>query len=145
MKIFKEFREFAVKGNMFDMAVGIIIGTAFNKIISSLVKDIIMPPFGYLLGKVDLSNFKFILQPEVKDAEGNIINALITINYGIFLQGLLDFIIVAFTIFLVIKTFNRFKRKSEDPSNTDVSTPKDIELLTDIRDLLKESRDKNIA
>ncbi len=145
MKIFKEFREFALKGNMFDMAVGIIIGTAFNKIISSLVKDIIMPPFGYLLGKVDLSNFKFILQPEVKDAEGNIINALITINYGIFMQGLLDFIIVAFTIFLVIKTFNRFKRKSEDPSNTEVTTPKDIELLTDIRDLLKENRDKNIA
>jgi large conductance mechanosensitive channel len=145
MKIFKEFREFAVKGNMFDMAIGIIIGTAFNKIISSLVKDIIMPPFGYLLGKIDLSNFKFILQPELKDAEGHIINELITMNYGIFLQGLLDFIIVAFTIFLVIKAFNRFKRKSEDPSDLEVSTPKDIELLTDIRDLLKESRDKNIS
>lgn len=145
MKILKEFREFAVKGNMFDMAVGIIIGTAFNKIISSLVKDIIMPPFGYFLGKIDLSDLKIILQSEVKDTGGHIINELVTINYGLFLQGLLDFIIIAITIFLVIKTFNRFKRKSEDPSNSEVSTPKDIELLTDIRDLLKESREKNIA
>lgn len=143
MKIFKEFREFAVKGNMFDMAIGIIIGSAFSKIVSSLVKDIIMPPFGYLLGNIDLSDFKFILQPEVKSMDGHVVNELVSINYGLFLQGLIDFIIIIITIFLVIKMFNRFKRKSEDPSNAEIATPKDIELLSDIRDLLKESLTRN--
>ena len=142
MKIIKEFREFAIKGNMFDMAIGIIIGTAFNKIISSLVKDILMPPFGYLLGKIDFSEFKIILQPEVKDFGGHVIKELVTINYGLFLQGLIDFIIIAITIFMVVKVLNRFKRRAEDPADSGVSTPKDIELLSDIRDLLKDNLSK---
>jgi large conductance mechanosensitive channel len=138
MKIFKEFKEFAVKGNMFDMAVGIIIGTAFNKIVSSLVKDIIMPPFGFFLGKVDFSQMKVIIQPELKDTAGKVVQELVSVNYGLFIQGLFDFIIIAFTIFVVIKIMNRLRQKADDASNPEIPTPKDIELLTEIRDILKE-------
>lgn len=137
MKILKEFREFAVKGNMFDMAIGIIIGTAFNKIVSSLVKDIIMPPFGFLLGKVDFSQMRLIIQPELKNNTGKVIQELVSINYGLFIQGLVDFIIIAFTIFMVIKVMNRLKQKADDAENPEIPTPKDIQLLTEIRDILK--------
>ena len=128
-KIFKEFREFAIKGNMFDMAIGVVIGTAFNKIVSSLVKDIIMPPLGYLIRRVDLSSMTVIIQHEEKDIAGQVTQEVISINYGIFIQGLLDFFIIAFTIFIVIKLLNRFRKKSEDPVNKEVETPVNISLL----------------
>lgn len=119
----KEFKEFAMKGNVMDMAVGIIIGAAFGKIVSSLVSDVIMPTFGILLGKLNFSSLAFTI--------GNS-----TIAYGMFLQSVVDFIIVAFAIFMVIKQINRFKKKSEEAPIEE--QPADIKLLTEIRDLLKK-------
>jgi len=142
MKIIKEFKEFAVKGNMFDMAIGIIIGTAFNKIVSSIVKDIIMPPFGYMLGKVSFNDLKYILQPEQKDAAGNVVKEVVSINYGNFIQISIDFLLIAITIFFVIKFFNLLRRKAEDPGELTIPTPKDILLLTEIRDILKNQTKK---
>jgi large conductance mechanosensitive channel len=106
----KEFRDFAVKGNMIDMAVGIIIGAAFGKIVTSLVNDIIMPPIGMLLGRVDFSNLSYPLKAVVTDAKGQIVTAAVTINYGRFLNTVLDFAIVAFCIFLVIRQMNHLKK-----------------------------------
>jgi len=137
MKIIKEFKEFAIKGNMFDMAIGIIIGTAFNKLVSSFVKDIIMPPIGYVLGKVDFNEMRYFLQTEQISANGEIIKEAVSINYGLFIQFSIDFLIIALTIFAVVKAFNAMRRKAENPNIETVPTPKDIELLTDIRDLLK--------
>jgi large conductance mechanosensitive channel len=140
MKIVKEFREFAIKGNMFDMAIGIIIGVAFNKIVSSLVNDIIMPLFSLTIGNVNFQNLTLVLQDESKDGTGNIIRELVAIKYGNFIQVTFDFLIIAITVFLVIKIFNKLKRKSEDENDTTVSTPRDIELLAEIRDLLKANQ-----
>lgn len=138
MKIIKEFKEFAIKGNMFDMAIGIIIGAAFNKMVTSIVKDIITPYFGYILGKVNFQDLKIVLQDELKDSSGKVIQEFVAIRYGNFLEISFDFILIAVTMFLVIKTFNRLKKKSEDTGDVTVPTPKDIELLSEIRDLLKE-------
>jgi large conductance mechanosensitive channel len=140
MKIVKEFREFAIKGNMFDMAIGIIIGVAFNKIVSSLVNDIILPFFSVIIGNVNFQNLTLVLQDESKDGTGNIIRELVAIKYGNFIQVTFDFLIIAITVFLVIKIFNKLKRKSEDENDTTVSTPRDIELLAEIRDLLKANQ-----
>jgi len=109
MEILKEFREFAVKGNAIDMAVGIIIGGAFGKIVSSLVNDVIMPPVGMLLGNTDFSQLAITLRAKTAEAEA------VTINYGMFINTVIDFIIVASTIFIVIKQMNRLKRKEEEP------------------------------
>jgi large conductance mechanosensitive channel len=134
MKILQEFRQFAMKGNVIDMAVGIIIGAAFGKIISSLVNDVLMPPVGMALGGVDFTDLKAVLKPGGVDAAGNTIDA-VTINYGVFLQTAIDFLIVAFAIFLLIKAINSLKRKEEAvaPEPT-----KEEKLLTEIRDLLKK-------
>jgi large conductance mechanosensitive channel len=105
MSIVKEFKEFAVKGNAVDMAVGIIVGAAFGKIITSLVTDVIMPPIGLLLGGVDFKNLKVILKPE----QGEI--PAVTLNYGLFVNNVIDFLIVAFAIFLMVKAINTLKRK----------------------------------
>ncbi len=107
MSMIKEFKEFAMKGNVLDMAVGIIIGAAFGKIVSSLVNDVIMPPIGLLLGKVDFSNLSITLMEKTAEAEA------VTIKYGMFINTILDFVLVAFAIFLLIKQVNRFKRKEE--------------------------------
>ena len=138
MKIIKEFKEFAIKGNMFDMAIGIIIGMAFNKIVSSLVNDIILPSFSLIIGNVNFQNLNIVLQKEIIDNTGNIIQELVAIKYGNFIQVIFDFIIIAMTVFLVIKIFNKLRRKAENEKDTTVSTPRDIELLSEIRDLLKE-------
>lgn len=143
MKIIKEFKEFAIKGNMIDMAVGIIIGTAFGRIINSLVEDIIMPPFGYILGKFNFAALKLILKKAEYDQNGKILNEAITVNYGNFIQILLNFIIIAITIFFFIKLVNKIRQKANDPDNKTVPTPKDIELLSEIRDLLKKQSSKN--
>jgi len=138
MKIIKEFKEFAIKGNMFDMAIGIIIGVAFNKIVTSLVNDIILPAFGLLIGNVNFQNINIVLQEEIRDNTGNIIQGLVSIKYGNFIQVVFDFFIIAITIFLVIKIFNKLRKKGENEKDTTVPTPRDIELLSEIRDLLKE-------
>jgi large conductance mechanosensitive channel len=136
MKITKEFKEFAIKGNMTDMAVGIIIGGAFGKIVSSLVNDVIMPPIGLLTGNVDFADKAMTLKKATESSEA------ITLNYGMFINNLLDFIIVAFVIFIVIKQINKLRRKEEEaPEEEKVATvPQDIKLLTEIRDSLKENK-----
>ena len=140
MKIIKEFKEFAIKGNMFDMAIGIIIGVAFNKIVSSLVNDIILPSFSLIIGNMNFQNLNIVLQEETIDNTGIIIQELVAIKYGNFIQVLFDFFIIAITVFLVIKIFNKLRRKAENEKDTTVSTPRDIELLSEIRDLLKEKQ-----
>lgn len=138
MSIMKEFREFAIKGNMVDMAVGIIIGTAFGRIISSLVNDVIMPPLGMLIGGVDFTELKILLKTATVDQAGNAIDA-VTMNYGMFVQNLVDFLIVAFTIFLVVKAINKLKKKQETAPPPAAPAPtKEEVLLTEIRDLLKK-------
>ena len=131
MSIIKEFKEFAVKGNVVDMAVGIIIGAAFSKIVTSVVGDIIMPPIGLLIGGVDFSDLAFTL----KDAQGN--TPAVVISYGKFIQTILDFIIVAFSIFMVIKGLNRLKLKETPPPP---GPTKEEVLLTEIRDLLRDKK-----
>lgn len=110
MGMIKEFKEFAMRGNVVDMAVGIIIGGAFGKIVSSFVNDVIMPPIGLLLGNVDFSNLAITLKQKTAEAEA------VTLKYGVFVNTVLDFIIVAFSIFIVIKQMNRFKKKEEAPA-----------------------------
>ena len=110
MGMVKEFREFAMRGNVVDMAVGIIIGAAFGKIVSSLVNDVIMPPIGMALGNVDFSKLAITLSEKTIEAEA------VTIKYGVFINTVLDFIIVAFCIFMVIKGMNRMKRETEEPT-----------------------------
>ena len=143
MGMLKEFKEFAVKGNMLDMAVGIIIGAGFGKIISSLVNDILMPPLGLLLGRVDFTQLKAVLQKgsdAVMDGATIIQPAVkqVSINYGTFIQTVIDFIIVAFCIFLVIKAMNNLKKKEEAAPAAPAAPPEDIVLLKEIRDLLKK-------
>lgn len=143
MAIVKEFKEFAVKGNMIDMAVGIIIGVAFGKIITSLVNDILMPPLGMLLGKVDFTNLKVILQKGREAVmEGTTIVqpavSDVSINYGMFIQNIIDFVIVALCIFMVIKAMNSLKRKEEVAPTAPPPPSDEVLLLTEIRDLLKK-------
>ena len=146
MSIGSEFKEFAVKGNMLDMAVGIIIGGAFGKIITSLVNDVLMPPLGMLLGKVDFTNLKAILQKghdAVMDGTNVIQPAVseVSINYGMFIQNIIDFLIVAFCIFMVIKAMNNLKRKEEPAPAAPAPPPPpsdEVVLLKEIRDLLKK-------
>jgi len=140
MKIIKEFKEFAIKGNVFDMAIGIIIGTAFSKVVSSLVNDVIMPPLGFIIKKVEFENLKIIIQNTVMDNSGKIIQELVAVNYGNFIQVFVDFLIIAISIFLVIQLFNRLRNKAENEQDKTVPTPKNIELLSEIRDLLKEKQ-----
>lgn len=131
MSIIKEFKTFAIKGNMIDMAVGIIIGAAFGAIVSSLVKDVLMPPIGLLVGGIDFSSFSLIL----KEAEGS--SKAVTLNYGAFINTIISFLIVSWAIFLVIKTINSLKRKEEEkPAVSPVPSKQEI-LLAEIRDLLK--------
>lgn len=140
MKLLKEFKEFAVKGNMFDMAIGIIIGMAFNKIVNALVNEMILPFFSLFTGTVNFQNLKLILKPKETNLLGETTQEMVSINYGNFLQMVLEFLIIAFTIFLVIKIFNKLRKKAEDTSDNTISTPKDIELLSEIRDLLKANK-----
>lgn len=136
-KILNEFKAFAVKGNAVDMAVGVIIGGAFGKIVSSIVNDIIMPPIGWLIGGVNFSDLKFEL-PTVKIGDETMQAA--TINYGNFLQTCLDFFIVAFCIFLLIKLVNKFAKKKEEEPKPEPKPTAEEKLLTEIRDLLKERK-----
>lgn len=131
-----EFKEFAVKGNVVDMAVGVIIGGAFGKIVTSVVNDIIMPPIGWLIGGVNFSELKYSLP--AKEINGELVEA--TVNYGAFLQTILDFIIIAFCIFMLIKVINKLRAKKEEAPAEPEAAPEpsnEEKLLTEIRDLLK--------
>ena len=123
---------------MFDMAVGIIIGTAFSKVINSLVNNIIMPPLGYLIGGVNFTELNIVIREARMDEAGAVIREAVTIEYGMFIQIVLNFLVVALSIFLVIKGFNSLKKKAENVEDQTVVTPKDIQLLSEIRDLLKK-------
>jgi len=136
MKLIQEFKQFAVKGNMIDMAVGIIIGGAFGKIVSSLVNDVLMPPLGLLIGGVDFVDLKATLKQASVNELGEAIPA-VTLNYGTFIQTAIDFLIIALVVFLMIQAINRLKKKEEAPAGPPAPT-KDQELLTEIRDLLKK-------
>ncbi|WP_417214349.1 large conductance mechanosensitive channel protein MscL [Bizionia sp.] len=138
MKLLKEFKEFAVKGNMMDMAIGIIIGAAFNKLVDVLVKQVFLPPLSLLVEGVNLSDKLIILRHEVLNDAGKTITDEVAIGYGAFSEAFLDFLIVGFTIFIIVKFLNRLRNKSQDPKNKTVSTPKDIELLTKLTDLMEE-------
>jgi large conductance mechanosensitive channel len=126
----KEFREFAFKGNVIDLAVGVVVGSAFGKIVDSLVKDVLMPPIGILTGGVDFSNKVVVLKSATETSEA------ITLNYGLFINALVSFLIVAFAIFMVIRALNRFKKQKE-ATPAQVTSSKEVELLTEIRDVLK--------
>ncbi|WP_227136313.1 large-conductance mechanosensitive channel protein MscL [Kosakonia radicincitans] len=137
MSILKEFREFAMRGNVVDLAVGVIIGAAFGKIVSSLVADIIMPPLGLLIGGIDFKQFALTL----RDAQGDV--PAVVIHYGVFIQNVFDFIIVAFAIFLAIKVINKLKRNQEEEPKAPPAPSKEEVLLSEIRDLLKEQNNRN--
>ncbi len=129
MGMLQEFKEFAVKGNAVDMAVGIITGAAFGKIVSSVVDDVVMPPIGLILGGVDFSDLKLVLKGAVGDVPA------VTLNWGKFIQTCLDFVIVAFAVFMLVKAINTLKRKED--AAPPPAPPADVALLTEIRDLLK--------
>ncbi len=137
MSIVKEFKEFATKGNVVDLAVGIIIGSAFGKIVTSFVADIIMPPVGLLIGGINFTDIKFIMKDAVIDAAGKVTKQAVTLNFGNFIQVVFDFLIIAFAIFMLIKAINRINRKKEELPITPPALSKEELLLTEIRDLLK--------
>jgi large conductance mechanosensitive channel len=138
MSIIKEFKQFAMRGNVLDMAVGIIIGGAFGKIVSSFVADVIMPPIGALLGGVDFSNLKIIIKHAVLNDAGAIAKPAVTLNYGLFINTVIDFIIIAFAIFMMIKAINNLKKKEEAVPAQPPAPTNEEKLLTEIRDLLKK-------
>ena len=138
MKIIEEFQKFAVKGNAIDLAVGVIIGAAFGKIVTSLVNDIIMPPLGLLIGGIDFSNFFVTLSGgSYETVEAAREAGATTLNYGLFINTVIQFLIVAWAIFLVVRQLNRLERKKDDPASP-VQPPRQEVLLGEIRDLLKE-------
>ena len=145
MGFLKEFKEFAVKGNVMDMAVGVIIGGAFGKIVTSVVNDIIMPPIGLLIGGVDFSDMKLTMKQQVLDAAGEVVSPAVTWNYGAFSQQVVDFTILAFCVFILVKLINSLNKKKEAPAPAPAPAPepqpsKEEVLLTEIRDLLKERK-----
>ncbi|MBR6593042.1 MAG: large-conductance mechanosensitive channel protein MscL [Prevotella sp.] len=147
-KFLTEFKQFAVKGNAIDMAVGVIIGGAFGKIVTSIVNDIIMPPIGWLIGGVDFKELKVVLKdavPEQLDEAGNVVQkavAEVTLNYGAFIQNVIDFIIIAFCVFMLVKFITNLNKKKEEPAAPPAPPAPSAEekLLTEIRDLLKEKK-----
>lgn len=138
MSLLQEFKTFAMRGNVVDMAVGIILGGAFGKIVSSLVNDIIMPPIGLLIGGINFTDIKINIKSAAFDANQHLIPA-VTLNIGSFIQNMVDFTIIAFAIFLMVKAMNRIQKKKDKPAS--VSLPSNEEkLLTEIRDILKSKK-----
>jgi large conductance mechanosensitive channel len=130
MSLASEFKQFAMRGNMIDLAIGIIIGTAFGRIISSLVQDVIMPPIGLLLGNMDFTDLAVVLKPATEDTPA------VTLNYGLFITTIIDFIIIALVVFMIIKAINMMKRKEEEKPATPAPSREEV-LLAEIRDILK--------
>ncbi len=139
MGFFKEFKEFAMRGNVIDMAVGIIIGAAFGKIVSSLVADVIMPPIGLLVGGVSFTDIVITLKAASVNAAGEAIPA-VTLQLGKFLQTVFDFLVIAFAVFIFIRFINKLSRKKEAAPAAPPAPSKEEQLLTEIRDLLKEKK-----
>ena len=139
MGIIKEFKEFAVKGNVVDLAVAVIIGGAFGNIVSSFVNDIIMPPLGLLLGGVDFTDLRWVLKPGDPEGDGSV-----AINYGVFIQYVVDFLIIAGAIFMAIRGLNSLKKKEEEAPAAPPEPTKEEVLLSEIRDILKENKNPNL-
>lgn len=138
IKFITEFKDFISKGNVMDMAVGMIVGAAFTAIVTSLVNNILMPALGMITGQIDFSDLKIILQAAVKDEAGEIITPEVAIGYGAFINSVISFLLIALSIFILIKVIGSFKRKKkEEPKEEEPKPDPQIELLTEIRDLLK--------
>ena len=136
MKVIKEFKEFAIKGNMIEMAVGIVIGASFNSVVDVLVKNVLLPPLSLLSEGVNFQEKKITLRNGTSDLSE------VSIDYGLLINTLVDFFIVGFTIFIIVKFFNSLKRRSEDINESSIETPKNIVLLTQIRDSLEKMSKK---
>lgn len=136
MSIKEDFKKFAMKGNVVDLAVAVVIGTAFGRIVTSFVNDIIMPPIGIFIGGVDFSELRIVLQEAVGET------AAVTINYGMFIQTVINFLIIAFSIFLVIRAYDSTKQKEEVKPAPVAAIPPQEKLLAEIRDLLKEKESR---
>ncbi len=139
LSFLKEFRDFAMRGNVLDMAIGVVVGTAFSAIVSSLVGDVIMPLVGMILGNIDLKDLSVVLQPKSDGQEA------VILKYGAFMQTIIDFILIAFSIFVAMKLINRLKRQiiSEDKKEEAAAAPApEVVLLTEIRDLMKQQQNK---
>ncbi len=140
MGMLSEFKKFAIRGNVIDLAVGVIIGGAFGKIVSSFVNDIIMPPLGILIGGVDFKDLNIPLRGPVLNEAGEEVAAAVTLNYGMFIQNVVDFTIIAFVIFMAIQGINKLKTKEEEKPSAPPAPPKSEVLLEEIRDLLKKQQ-----
>ena len=138
MSMLKEFKDFAMRGNVVDMAVGVIIGGAFGKITTSLVNDVLMPPLGVALGGIDFKDKAVTIKAAVVDAAGAVMSPAVSINYGMFINTVIDFVIVAFALFMVIKAMNKLKKKEAAAPAAPAAPPADVVLLTEIRDLLRK-------
>ncbi len=139
MSLMSEFKEFALRGNVIDLAIGVVIGGAFGKIVTSLVNDLIMPGVSYVIGTSSFKSLSVILRPAVLDTEGKESVPALLLNYGAFIQTIIDFAIIAFVIFLVVKAINNLRRKEEAPA--EAAAPSDeVKLLTEIRDALKQAK-----
>ena len=136
MGMVTEFKEFAMRGNVVDLAVGVVIGAAFGKIVASLVNDIIMPMVGYIVGGVNFNELAFELKPASVDAAGAEVAAVL-VKYGAFIQTIVDFLIIAFAIFVAVKVINTLKRKQEESPAAPAEPSEEVKLLTEIRDALK--------
>lgn len=142
-KFLKDFKDFAMRGNVLDMAVGVIIGGAFGKIVSSLVSDVVMPLLGMLIGGIDFTSLKWVLSTAKLDAEGNVVKEAVELQYGVFLQNTFDFIVIAFCIFMFIKLFTRITKCKKDEDEKVATPPEptaEEKLLTEIRDLLRDRK-----
>lgn len=140
MSFLKDFKQFAMKGNIVDMAVGVIIGGAFGKIVSSLVNDIIMPVVGLCTGGIDFKTLSVTLHDPVVDAAGKVVTEAVTLNYGMFIQNIVDFLIIALSIFMALKVIMKFKKQEEEAPAAPPAPTKEEELLTEIRDILKNQK-----
>ena len=140
LRIIQDFKEFAVKGNMIDIAIGVIVGAAFNKVVNVLVKEILMPPLSFMTEGSNWENRKIILR-EAVIVDGKITLEQIAIGYGKFLETGVDFLIITFTVFVVVKAMNSIKKKAEDPKNEKEVTPKNIELMNKTNELLEKQNE----
>ena len=139
-KLFQEFKEFAVKGNMIDIAIGVIIGTAFNKVVNVLVKEVLMPPLSFMTDGANWENKKIILREAIM-VDGKAKPEEIAIGYGKLIEAGVDFLVIAFTVFIVVKLMNSMKKKADDPKNKTVATPKNIELMNKTNELLEKQNE----
>ena len=140
--MWQEFKKFAFKGNVIDMAVGVIIGGAFGKIVTSVVNDLVMPALGMLTGGVDFSTLKWVMSPAELDAAGNVIKEEASILYGAFIQNVIDFFLIAISIFIFVKLISKLSKKKEEPAPEPApAKPTAEDLLTEIRDMMKKDKE----